>query len=228
MRMPGGASYSQVAEVPSRGRRHRLTRSAGGAPNRRADTPAGSALPGRAVVRAATTRLPPLQARSVSLPAAGGSVSGADPSTLIVSSGAATASRSPPGSAIAVPPPASSSCQSGQLRTSQRPGCCSTRRSAPQNRSERLPAMATVGSKDAHQLGGTGCGSIVNPSSAQSICTFVPRCGWMASRRRIYVAAGVLPGCSGRPGCSRLTGSVRLRGHADANLPPCAARRVPG
>jgi hypothetical protein len=195
MRMPGGASYSQVAEVPSRGRRHRLTRSAGGAPNRRADTPAGSALPGRAVVRAATTRLPPLQARSVSLPAAGGSVSGVDPSTLIVSSGATTASRSPPDFAIAVPPPASSSCQSGQLRTSQRPGCCSTRRSAPQNRSERLPAMATVGSKDAHQLGGTGLRVHREPViGAEHL--HLRLAVWLGWRRRrgIYAAAGVLRG----------------------------------
>jgi hypothetical protein len=169
-----------VGGVPSSGSRHRVVRSVAGAPNGRADTPAGSGRPGRAVARVATTRLSPLQTRSVGLPAAEGSLSVAAPSTLIVSSGATTASRSPPASTTAVPPPAASSCQSGQLRTSYHPGCCSTRRSAPQNRSERLPAIPMVGSP--------GCSSawwdrfvdsIVNPSlSTRSVawCSTSTQC----------------------------------------------------
>jgi hypothetical protein len=200
--MPGGASYSQVGGVPSSGSRHRLVRSGGGAPNGRADTPAGSVRPGRPAARAATSRLPPIQARSVGQPAAGGSLRGAGPPARIVPSGAATASRSPPGSATAVPLPASRSFHPGQLRTAQRPGCCATRRSAPQNRSERSPAIPMVGSQDAHQLCGPVCEPIVNPSLAQAQLHLRPAMLLAATRSsRDLRGRGVLQGVRGPGWC---------------------------
>jgi hypothetical protein len=45
MRLPGGASYSQVGGVPSSGSRHRLVCSVGDAPNGRADAPRGDREP---------------------------------------------------------------------------------------------------------------------------------------------------------------------------------------
>jgi len=128
--------------------------------------PSRMALPRPPAARVATTRLPPLQVRSVSAPAVDGSVSGSRPPgpdrVVWRGNGEPVATgfhdRGPTASPQELPV--------RQPRTSHRPGCCSTSRPASQNRSEKSPAMPTVGPQGCSCADGTRCRPIVNPSSA--------------------------------------------------------------